>query len=136
VLLFRRPTYLWAGVNAVAGATTLTLLLTVPVVSPRRGGLAGDVGGHGVIGDVGHRFAVLVEQAVHGSSGAQPRHPLERRSSCPGREKVGKGSGWLASARAQRFVDLDARSFRTWDLDVPAGVVPTAPTPHHDAGRR
>jgi hypothetical protein len=31
VRLFRRLTYLWAGVNAVAAATTLTLLLTVPV---------------------------------------------------------------------------------------------------------
>ena len=31
VQLFRRLTYLWAGVNAVAAATTLTLLLTVPV---------------------------------------------------------------------------------------------------------
>ena len=31
VCLFRRLTYLWAGVNAVAAATTLTLLLTVPV---------------------------------------------------------------------------------------------------------
>ena len=29
--LFRRLTYLWAGVNALAAATTLTLLLTVPV---------------------------------------------------------------------------------------------------------
>jgi Protein of unknown function (DUF3159) len=31
VQLFRRLTYLWAGVNALAAATTLTLLLTVPV---------------------------------------------------------------------------------------------------------
>jgi Protein of unknown function (DUF3159) len=31
VQLFRRLTYLWAGVNAVAAATTLTLLLTTPV---------------------------------------------------------------------------------------------------------
>jgi hypothetical protein len=31
VRLFRRLTYLWAAVNAVAAATTLTLLLTVPV---------------------------------------------------------------------------------------------------------
>ena len=31
VQLFRRLTYLWAGVNAVAAAATLTLLLTVPV---------------------------------------------------------------------------------------------------------
>ena len=31
VRLFRRLTYLWAGVNAVAAAATLTLLLTVPV---------------------------------------------------------------------------------------------------------
>jgi hypothetical protein len=31
IRLFRRLTYLWAGVNAVAAATTLTLLLTVPV---------------------------------------------------------------------------------------------------------
>jgi uncharacterized membrane protein len=31
VRLFRRLTYLWAGVNAVAAATTLTLLLAVPV---------------------------------------------------------------------------------------------------------
>jgi hypothetical protein len=30
--LFRRLTYLWAGVNAVAAAASLTLLLTVPVV--------------------------------------------------------------------------------------------------------
>lgn len=30
--LFRRLTYLWAGVNAVAAASTLTLLLTMPVV--------------------------------------------------------------------------------------------------------
>ena len=30
--LFRRLTYLWAAVNAVAAATSLTLLLTVPVV--------------------------------------------------------------------------------------------------------
>lgn len=29
--LFRRLTYLWAGVNAAAAATSLTLLLTVPV---------------------------------------------------------------------------------------------------------
>ena len=29
--LFRRLTYLWAGVNALAAAATLTLLLTVPV---------------------------------------------------------------------------------------------------------
>ena len=29
--LFRRLTYLWAGVNALAAAVTLTLLLTVPV---------------------------------------------------------------------------------------------------------
>jgi hypothetical protein len=32
IQLFRRLTYLWAGVNAVAAATSLTLLLTVPVV--------------------------------------------------------------------------------------------------------
>jgi Protein of unknown function (DUF3159) len=31
VKLFRRLTYLWAGVNALAAAATLTLLLTVPV---------------------------------------------------------------------------------------------------------
>ena len=31
VRLFRRLTYLWAGVNALAAAATLTLLLTVPV---------------------------------------------------------------------------------------------------------
>jgi hypothetical protein len=31
VSLFRRLTYLWAGVNAVAALTSLTLLLTVPV---------------------------------------------------------------------------------------------------------
>ena len=31
VQLFRRLTYLWAGVNGVAAAATLTLLLTVPV---------------------------------------------------------------------------------------------------------
>src|SRR4029079_5968684 len=31
VQLFRRLTYLWAAVNAVAAATTLTLLLTVPL---------------------------------------------------------------------------------------------------------
>jgi hypothetical protein len=31
VQLFRRLTYLWAAVNAVAAAATLTLLLTVPV---------------------------------------------------------------------------------------------------------
>jgi hypothetical protein len=31
VQLFRRLTYLWAGVNAIAAATSLTLLLTVPV---------------------------------------------------------------------------------------------------------
>jgi len=31
VLLFRRLTYLWAAVNGVAAAVTLTLLLTVPV---------------------------------------------------------------------------------------------------------
>jgi len=31
VQLFRRLTYLWAGVNALAAVTTLTLLLTVPV---------------------------------------------------------------------------------------------------------
>lgn len=31
VNLFRRLTYLWAGVNAIAAAVTLTLLLTVPV---------------------------------------------------------------------------------------------------------
>ena len=31
VQLFRRLTFLWAGVNALAAATTLTLLLTVPV---------------------------------------------------------------------------------------------------------
>jgi hypothetical protein len=30
--LFRRLTYLWAGVNAIAAAASLTLLLTVPVV--------------------------------------------------------------------------------------------------------
>jgi hypothetical protein len=30
VSLFRRLTYVWAGVNAVAAATSLTLLLTVP----------------------------------------------------------------------------------------------------------
>ena len=30
VRLFRRLTYLWAGVNATAPATSLTLLLTVP----------------------------------------------------------------------------------------------------------
>jgi hypothetical protein len=29
--LFRRLTFLWAAVNAVAAAATLTLLLTVPV---------------------------------------------------------------------------------------------------------
>jgi hypothetical protein len=29
--LFRRLTYLWAGVNGLAAAATLTLLLTVPV---------------------------------------------------------------------------------------------------------
>lgn len=29
--LFRRLTYLWAGVNAIAAATSLTLLLTVPL---------------------------------------------------------------------------------------------------------
>ena len=32
IQLFRRLTYLWAGVNAVAAAASLTLLLTVPVV--------------------------------------------------------------------------------------------------------
>jgi hypothetical protein len=32
VELFRRLTYLWAGVNAAAAAASLTLLLTVPVV--------------------------------------------------------------------------------------------------------
>jgi hypothetical protein len=32
IQLFRRLTYLWAGVNALAAATSLTLLLTVPVV--------------------------------------------------------------------------------------------------------
>ena len=31
VRLFRRLTYLWAGVNATAAATSLTLLLTVPL---------------------------------------------------------------------------------------------------------
>jgi hypothetical protein len=31
VRLFRRLTYLWAGVNAITAATSLTLLLTVPV---------------------------------------------------------------------------------------------------------
>ena len=31
IRLFRRLTYLWAGVNAIAAAVTLTLLLTLPV---------------------------------------------------------------------------------------------------------
>ena len=31
VQLFRRLTYLWAAVNAMAAAVSLTLLLTVPV---------------------------------------------------------------------------------------------------------
>ena len=46
VQLFRRLTYLWAAVNAVAAAATLTLLLTVPVGCLRRHGRGFDVDPH------------------------------------------------------------------------------------------
>ena len=41
-----------------------------------------DVGGDGVVGDLGERFAFVVEEPVQGAAGAQASDPFQR---CPPR---------------------------------------------------